>query len=762
MSIKLFNVAQTSGRASSVPPQTENLTSTIQMTTGDADKNTAWREDERPIENKGIRPKVYSQVSGDAPFETLFNEFDLVAQPVYNFWTEDELTNDTDELGKRNLADVPRYVELRWKIAPQIVDMETFMSPKLVNARNINPVIFSRELERPTVIQSRGIGFTPSHLQPEGFSMIKGALADGFLAPGVIESVVEIPHKSLGTAKSNEILNQVDEESYLSDPDFAGISLNELISQKIQSQYGPANIGTVGDDLKKKKAELVDGKFSTSRALKNGGEMTLDGVHPSSPALGFSAKTVDSRKNTTRDETSALLQEITKTTSVDNNSQIKVKFFNPAIGGLIDDRKVNLMTSPEHVESMGAIAPSLPDLEIISRTNIYDLKREIRLPSLSSPKMPPLEYVGYVIEKYARQDSGLFSKVEEIDVPNRLVDTYVDTKIVYGETYRYRIKALIRWTRSQENDLINPDPTATTRFSTQTSKLSGYTSSYFSSEWNKKWAYASIIDQQPPVPPDELTVRPQSAKKRIVITFRLPENPQKDIWKMRLLRKFKDEKGSDVSDWEEVFDSESVQTSIDFSPRNVIFFDDDVDFYQDNKVRIVYAAQCISRHGEESYLSEQLCARLNADHFARGEYPVEFVSSAGVRREYFGAFSTNPVRLTKDQYILTPSPARSGKPPGKVSIVFKANSGTGRAMLDSSKYICRVKSLDTGEERDFQIDVGLSGLQTRQEVAQYSFINPTTTNPSVTKSPSTKPAIASNMKENDVSVKDHAQRGDRW
>lgn len=79
MSIKLFNVAQTSGRASSVPPQTENLTSTIQMTTGDADKNTAWREDERPIENKGIRPKVYSQVSGDAPFETLFNKFDLIA-----------------------------------------------------------------------------------------------------------------------------------------------------------------------------------------------------------------------------------------------------------------------------------------------------------------------------------------------------------------------------------------------------------------------------------------------------------------------------------------------------------------------------------------------------------------------------------------------------------------------------------------------------------------------------------------------------------
>ena len=37
--------------------------------------------------------KIFSTRSGNGTYETLFNDFDLDVNPVYNFFVEDELTN---------------------------------------------------------------------------------------------------------------------------------------------------------------------------------------------------------------------------------------------------------------------------------------------------------------------------------------------------------------------------------------------------------------------------------------------------------------------------------------------------------------------------------------------------------------------------------------------------------------------------------------------------------------------------------------------
>lgn len=715
-------------------PVFDTLYSTLPIPRGDIRQNFDMIPIPRPLQKFKITPQVYSAESSPAPFETLFHDFEIEAFPFYNFWTPDELTNDRDERGNRKIEDLPRFIKVTWNSAPNLPDPEERVIPKPMDVRPIFPILFSHENIRPLVFTLKGISFTPEHLQPSGFSLIKGVIGNGYLAPGVLETVVEMPLHNTGieshrTFANTDPIHHFDEDMFLTHPDMEGISVHELKAQINQLTNGIANMSTptppgVSTNLAGRKANLVDGKYMMSKAIEPGGFMQLTSIHPSSPSISLKSKTAQADRKGPVDNVIELAKTISQPLSVSNmksSAQVKVKFSDPSIGGLIDPSKINLMAQPHHVEMMSAIAPQLPQLEMLSRTNFKNLPRQINPPSLPSPKMKPLEYIGYIIEKYKRQTSGAFIKVEEIDVPIRDADFYIDTKVLYGEVYRYRIKTVVRWTRTKDHDIAGPDPTIETKFGSQTAAVSTHKSSYFTSEWGHEWAYGSCIDDQPPLPPDELTVRPESHKKRIVVTFRLPDNPQRDILKMRLYRKVQDENGRDISDWMQVQESNATNRGIDFAPSNVIYFDTSVDFSQKSHMKYIYAAMCISRHGEDSTLSEQLAARLNEDYFSRGEFPVEFHSCPGVRLDYFGAFSTSPHKITKTEVVVPPPPTRVGKIPGVAALIFSGRNTMGNTHMDEGSYTIRVQSLDTGEVRDIPLTTKFRQIQKRQEVSKSDY-----------------------------------------
>lgn len=699
------------------PVVQDSLQSHVQLPTKDIRRNFDLIDLPRPVINTRIRPQLFSADSGHAPFETLFHDFSIEAFPFYNFWTHDERTNDRDERGDRKLEDIPRFIKVTWNIAPDLPDPEIKVRPRPVTHRPIKPVSFAREIEKPQGFVKKGVHFTPEHLQPGGFSKIKGIIANGHMAPGVIEAVVDLPLKNLGSqvhdVRSSDPINHFDEDAFLTNPKFAGISIHELRSQVNQVTNGLAAMSAVvkegvAADMAMSKEQLVDGKFIMNKARTPGGFMTLTGVHPSSPSLGFSARTAMPAKEMLPDRVMQLANLVSQPPNINvtkDTAQLKVKFFNPSLGGLLDAKKINLMTTPHHVETLTAIAPNIHHLEILANTDFHRRLRHVDPPSLPSPKVKPLEYIGYVLERYRKQPSGVFTKDgPDIDIPSREADFYIDTKVLYGEVYRYRIKAVLRWTRPKDQTINGQDPLVATRFGTHTTPLATHKSSYFTSEWSHTWAYAYCLDDQPPPPPDELTVRPESARRRVVVTFRLPENSQRDISKMRLFRKFRDSNGNDISDWTLIRDEDARNRPIDFAPQNVLFYDDAIPYFQDSGIRVIYAAQTVSRHGEYSVLSEQLCVRLNKEYFTKGEYPVEFVSSPGVRLEYHGAFSVSPNKVTKTQIVMGIEPTRVGKSPGKTRLRVSGRDTLGNMLLDPSRYVVRVQSLDTGETRDFRFE----------------------------------------------------------
>jgi hypothetical protein len=245
--------------------------------------------------------------------------------------------------------------------------------------------------------------------------------------------------------------------------------------------------------------------------------------------------------------------------------------------------------------------------------------------------------------------------------------------------------------------VMGPDQNLTAGHTSQTRAFSSYKSSYFHSEWGKRWAYGIVIDTVPPPPPDELTVRADSARKRVVVSFKLPLNQQRDIYFMRLFRKLQDQNGADITGW--------VRVGSNWGPENVLYFDTDVDFFQNNQIRYVYTAQTVTRHNEYSSFSDQLSTRLNKDFMTYGEYPVDFVSQAGVRVEHHGAFGTYPHRRFFTEVIV----------PNEVRFSFSGRSAHGNIALDGNQYFVRVESLDTGEKFDYPIEIIYNNQPARVE-----------------------------------------------
>lgn len=713
-------------------PLSNNLRNAVQIPTGDIRKNFSIAPLDRPVQNLKLGPQLFSGRSAEAPFETFFHDLDLGAYPFYNFWTADELTNDRDDLGTRKLEDVPRFVKLVWKTAPDLPDPVERLMPKPVDVRPMKPVIFSKENAKPHVFNKKGVSFSPEHLQPAGFSQIKSILANGFLAPGVLETMVEMPIGNLSGQdhrNSTQIdpVENFDEDAFLTDPSMSGVSVHELKAQINQVANGIAGMSTptpstVSADLEKAKGELVDGKFVVTKALRSGGFMRVSSVHPSSPSISIKMRTAQSAANTGVDpviEKADRISQPENTNQFQDSAQVKVKFINPSVTGLLDQKKINLMSAPHQLETLSALAPAMAQLEFLSRTDIYDKPRFYEPLSVPSPKMKPLEYIGYVIEKYQRQKSGVFKKVDEIDIPSRAVDTYIDTKVLYGEIYRYRLKCIIRWNRPHDQFVSGVDPTIESRFATHTAQLADHKTSFFSSEWNHSWAYATCVDDQPPTPPDELSVFPQSSRKRIMVTFKAPGDPQKDLFRLRLFRKQKDQDGKDTTGWVQVKDEK--MNHVEFRPGNCVFFDYDIDYFEKAHQRYVYAAQTISRHGESSALSEQISARIRQDYSVKGEYGLEFVSSPGVKLDYYGSFSTIPNMISKTDIILQPAPTKIGKSPGTVEAVFSGRENTGNAMIQDAEYVCRIESLDTGEVRDIPFSSVVKNVNVRLDIAKFDF-----------------------------------------
>lgn len=689
-----------------------------------------------------VLPQVLSAESSPAPYEVIFNDFQLEAVPFYNFWTDDETTNDKEDRGDRALDDVPRFIKVSWQTAP-VISGQTRLGGKAENGKGrkaIRPIKFGTEAEKAVISIIKGVAFSPDHLQPQNFSDILGHLANGHYFPGVVHSTVELPVHNTGldshAVHANTLpIQHLDEDAFLTHPDTKGVSIHELkanIHQLTNGALGAARVSKtpLSRAGTKNRDSFFSGRFSVSRSPYEGDDLQLHGAQADDgPVLSLRARTARSSEGEKFDHVVEMASKVVKPQAARNLkplAQVKVSFVNPSIGGAISEKKTNMMSEPHHAESVVAVAQMLPKLEVLKESGILDLHRNADVPSFPSPPgLYPVEYIGYVLEKYKQNDAGAFELVDTIKLPSIEYDTYIDCKVTYGTVYRYRIRAIMRWTREIDLESVRKKLLAR-GIAVSGQILSPFESSYFAGEWSPGWSYATVMDTQPPDPPDELLVRPESGRKRIAISFKLPYNPQRDIYIMRLFRKLQDADGRDLTGWTQVYQHNAVDRKIDFAPQNVLYYDTElVDYFQVNGIRYLYTAQCISRHHEYSAFSDQLACRLNSEFGLKGEFPVEFVSCAGVKPEHFGAFGVYPHKTFRTEIIAVPPPKEPTRPEQPVYFSFGGRNADGSKALDDALYFIRVESLDTGEKQDIQLNLTYNNQKTQTDVLEVGVYVPT-------------------------------------
>ena len=672
-----------------------------------------------------------SMQSGIAPFETLFNNLDLQCEPFYNFWEENETTNEGFAQGNRDLAEIPRYNQLWWSTAPDLKDpneaKKNALKTQDPDARSVFTQLSPFGFGSHEIVSSaqNGIQSLPPHLQPSGFKDNAKQLANGFVFSGILEATSEIQindELQLDATTAGILKNlqhKVDEDAYLAEQSNTGISVSQQNASLWQYESSLAGVGSalggggaeVAPSTALQHASLVSGQFGMAAPYLNAGQ-GLRSINPSSPAISLPfVSSVGGRMwDPPTYSTSATVKPAAPANQVQS---AKVKLLHTSLGKMYDDAHINTIVKPHQAENMIAIVPFVDGLLAYAAAGIQQTPRDFNIPSTAIPDVvKPLEYIGYIIEKY-EQVNGSYKKVDDIYIPGREYDSYNDCKVKYGTFYRYRIRAVVRWSRPKSVGVLGNDISVGESIIASAS-LTPNAVSYFGSEWSANWVYALLGDFQKPSPPDEIRVRPVSKalldsdpnKSRpfgaVEIAVKMPYDPQNDINLITLWRKEMNAQGRVVSEWS------AVATT---SASNQLFVDADVKYWGEGGGKYVYAATCSTRHSEISPLSDQVAVRMNSHWKKEGEYPVEFVSCAGVDLENgTGPFSTYPPTRERTEVVFNTNfnQTKGNWEPGMV--VMTGQNRIAPRTITNTHYIARIESLDNGQVIDVPVDISVVNM----------------------------------------------------
>ncbi len=364
--------------------------------------------------------------------------------------------------------------------------------------------------------------------------------------------------------------------------------------------------------------------------------------------------------------------------SVVPQSVLRVNFIDPSVAGAVTANRVTVASNPVHLVTLGAFSKLLPSLEVISEFN-QDVPPKNSPPVVTvSTDSPTVAYVGYVIERYDVAGDGTMSAGPVWDIDGIDTTSLVDRAVVYGGRYAYRIRSVVQWSHPADVDFGGNIATVLLSSFDTSLPSSQNQASFYNGNWTD-WGYASVLDDHPPDPPDELIVRPVSPKGIIDIVWKMPGNQQLDIDSLRLLRAVR--MNGLLTDWTELGR---------FQPANGRYTDIDVSPFEAGHTSYVYAMYSTSLHGEVSTLTEQVEARLLRKTGAVDEYPLTRVRPTGVAVK-----------------------AHAGGEPGSMQTeLFAQDSATvylrgaeSQHPLYSKDYVVQVTSLSTGQRVEVDLSV---------------------------------------------------------
>lgn len=366
----------------------------------------------------------------------------------------------------------------------------------------------------------------------------------------------------------------------------------------------------------------------------------------------------------------AAVQVWSPSTNLSVSQKIGITFVDPSIAGALDSDRILTTDSTLQLQVAASLTKLLGNFEVISEFN-QDGLQTISVPTIQAgTDAPTLIYIGYIIERYVHDQNGSMALDATFDINDSKASSMIDRSVAYNATYSYRIRTIVQWTRPYT---VGFELNGQQNQESATSIKNGMVSSYVAGDWSD-WVTVKVADLVIPDPPDELTITPRSHVGTIRVSWKMPNDPQRDIKRLHLIRATIDDDGT-MTSW---------QTIGSFVPANGHYDDTAAKTFDRDRTRYVYAMYSTTVHDETSPLSEQIACGL-LTRFQGIERPVEQISFRGVPVGTYGFGSRIPERIEVDELV------------ARANLKALARSADGTRRLTERTYILLIRSLQTGE-----------------------------------------------------------------
>lgn len=294
-------------------------------------------------------------------------------------------------------------------------------------------------------------------------------------------------------------------------------------------------------------------------------------------------------------------------------------------------------------------------------------------------------YTGYVIQKDRWDEvEQAFIPVDAILINGRTNTKWIDWKIAYNESYRYKVRSIFRFV-NRDNLTMYEDSDELSDYSVPFAIFDeGSISSFDSYFYDSKFSLDCdlyVEDLVPPPPPDNVRIYPDSKEKNIFITWN-QKNKNKDVLGFNVYKKKEGE----------TFFRKLNSDLIDI--RNNFFLDYSIDFGEYG----IYAIEAIDVHYNYSNLSAQYRARIieqNIDLPKRCEELPQFIRDKGERiGELVPVLSTgrsDNLMFFNDKFKI------------RINPLYKH-------LERNDPFLLKIRSLDTFMEKEIKIDFKINTI----------------------------------------------------
>jgi hypothetical protein len=209
------------------------------------------------------------------------------------------------------------------------------------------------------------------------------------------------------------------------------------------------------------------------------------------------------------------------------------------------------------------------------------------------------DYVGYVIEKARLTEDGQFSIVDIIAISGKNTTEFLDWKIAYGESYRYRIRTVFRFVNKHNLSMFADTDSAINReqsvkYVDSNTLIQPQKTFYFDSVYSDS-TEIQVIESVRPNVPSNVRIFSNSKKREIFITWN-QKNQNRDVVGFNVYRKTLREVNLPFVR----LNNELIGI------RENKFFDYDIE----PDIDYIYAVEAVDFHGNFSSLSAQYYARI--------------------------------------------------------------------------------------------------------------------------------------------------------